>query len=274
MKPSQTNQSMQLVGVTAFAFLVGAASVWLLFKLGRDWTFPRFGEELGSFADWIAAVAACVAAIATIMIGQAAHAFAREAEDARTAEAKSATQREEAEAKSQSANREERKRREDEAITAQILVMRSTAEKACYPQTALAHVFPPEGGSNPGFSRSRRPMILQLELTVLYVDAISWSDDFKKALDAESIETLSSLERSLLWYRALTTDQIDRLRSAEDQYNESGPARLELDWNADSGVLLVRESAKTLSEDALKFIECLDRRAQLFMQPTDKQNQA
>ena len=117
-------------------------------------------------------------------------------------------------------------------------------------------------------------MILQLELTVLYVDAISWSDDFKKALDAESIETLSSLERSLLWYRALTTDQIDRLRSAEDQYNESGPARLELDWNADSGVLLVRESAKTLSEDALKFIECLDRRAQLFRQPTDKQNQA
>jgi hypothetical protein len=252
-------------GSISFLFFSGfglGVVITAIALLGNEIPLKCF--EAGNGADWVAAIAGSVAAIATILIGRAAQEFTRDAESARRQEFIEAGLRDEALVASQRADIAERLRRENEATIAQILVMKAMAGKARYPQQVMNHVFPDKGGVNPSFAKAHSTLILQLELTVVNVDSITWSDDSKKALDAASIEALSTLEKEALWYRTVTTNQLKLIKAKVADAKKSAGKAQTPDWENERGLSVVRKTALSLSQYADEFIGCLERRAELF----------
>ncbi|WP_329772052.1 hypothetical protein [Stenotrophomonas maltophilia] len=275
------------------------ATIALLMGIGLGMAIVTGGDapfaclEKGNAADWVAAIAAGFAAVATIVIGRVAQKFTREAETARRREFREASLRDEAAVATQRADAQERLARENEVISARLLVMRGTARKARYPRSALKQIFGElpatsgdEGGSgneaassenggdppkNESFRYSESSMALQLEMTIAYIDAMNWSEDFKTALDEECIKALYVLERQILWYRAVTTPKISSLRAAakkngdERKNAEKKVGGKRFDALNDKRISLIRQIADDLADASEKFTAALEARRERYV---------
>ncbi|HHA2369066.1 TPA: hypothetical protein ACOENC_003766 [Stenotrophomonas maltophilia] len=264
------------------------ATISLLMGVGLGMAIVTGGDapfaclQKGNAADWVAAIAAGFAAVATIVIGRVAQKFTREAETARRREFREASLRDEAAVAIQRADAQERIARENEVISARLLVMRGTARKARYPMTAMRDIFGDapvasgdeeasenEGASiknagpsprNENFRFSESIMALQLEMTIAYIDAMNWSEDFKTALDEECVKALYDLERQILWYRAITTPKISSLKEAAKKNGEE-----KFDALNDKRISLIREVAGELADASEKFTAALEARRERYV---------
>ncbi len=243
-------------GVTTFA--LGLAVAVLIYLLLKAPALPPLSSS-DSASDWVSALAAAVAAVATIVIGRFAHQFTKEAEEGRAIEAR------------------KQKRRIHETIVARLRVLRNTARRAQYPVEAMERLFAAIAGDGqanrgealPGFEpmtnevrRERLAVVLQLEMTERYLDSISWSDEFKTTLDAACIDALFELEKKVLWYRTVISLKIKELRSQEERGGHEAGA---YDAAQDAHLLGIRQIARDLAGAAATFMVALDERIAVFI---------
>jgi len=235
---------------------------WLLFAAPGG---IQVAEDSGSAADWLAAFGGCIAAVATILIGRAAHTFTVEAEAGRRADVR------------------KEKRRNNEMVTARLRVMRNTARRALYPSRAFDTLFRAigdqpiavtgpeiEGVKNPSGAdrRSRDGVRLQIEMTLRYLDTMKWSEEFKTALDDDSIDALFEVERQEMWYRTMANEKLSQLIALEEKESKLSIAERKsarpYDAARDRVLPGLRHMADQLRDAAQRFIEMVEARKAEF----------
>lgn len=246
----------------AVSGLVCAVLSWVIFAAPGG---VQIAEDAGSAADWIAAFGGCIAAVATIVIGRAAHTFTVEAEAGRRADLK------------------KEKRRSNEMAAARLRSMRNTARRALYPARALDTLFraireqpivipgPDIEGLkelNDYDRRTRDGVRIQIEMTLRYLDTMKWSEEFKTALDDDSIDALFEVERLEMWYRTMANQMISDFTAAEANESKSSPAngkeQTPYDAANDGNLPGLKFMANELREAAQRFIDMVEVRKREF----------
>ncbi|HEL3808746.1 TPA: hypothetical protein UMT89_000052 [Stenotrophomonas maltophilia] len=241
----------------AVSGVMSAALSWLIFSAPGG---VQIAEDAGSAADWMSALGGCVAAVAAIVIGRAAHTFTVEAEEGRRADLL------------------KEQRRIDETISARLRVMRNTAKKAMYPAKSMDTLFRaiadlPHGPRGPEIEgikdltnsdrREREAVRMQIEMTLRYLDAMEWSDEFKTALDEPSIDALFEMERLVLWYRTMATQKVNELTipaPVPAGGGDAGSVKAPYDAATDRTLPAVRHIAHDLNSAAITFIAAIEHR--------------
>lgn len=190
-------------GVTFFLGCVAAG----LILTGREIPLKCF--DAGNVADWVAALAGCIAAGAAIAIGVNAARFTRDAELKREEDRANEILRDEANVAFQRADLEALRKREQDAHKAKLRVMRNNAVKMLGPMVALKHVYQRvaqvEALENAGRGDTALAQACKLYLTlenvkisihigVRTLNSITWSDDFRAALTQHAIDVLQVAE--------------------------------------------------------------------------------
>lgn len=190
-------------GVT---FLLGCVAAGLILT-GREIPLKCF--EAGNVADWVAALAGCIAAGAAIVIGVNAARFTRDAELKRAEDRENEILRDEANVAFQRADLEALRKREQDAHKAKLRVMRNSAVKMSGPMVALKHVYSKvaelealdKAGQGKGAAAENCRLYLTLEnvkiaihVGVRTLNSITWSDDFRAALTQRTVDALQVAE--------------------------------------------------------------------------------
>lgn len=246
----------------AISGIACAVLSWLVFAAPGG---VQIAEDAGNAADWLAAFGSGVAAVATILIGRAAHTFTVEAEAGRRAELK------------------KDKRRSNEMTAARLRVMRNTARRALYPARAFDILFrairdqPIEipGPDIEGMKkltrddrRTRDGVRIQIEMTLRYLDTMKWSEEFKTALDDDSIDALFEVERHEMWYRTMANEILSQFAAAEAKESRLSAERRKekrpYDAANDRTLLGLKHMADELRDGAQRFIDMVEARKREF----------
>ncbi|HGM5034362.1 TPA: hypothetical protein ACKPZU_000093 [Stenotrophomonas maltophilia] len=246
----------------AISGIVCAVLSWVIFAAPGG---AQIAEDAGSAADWVAAFGGCIAAVATIVIGRAAHTFTVEAEAGRRADMK------------------KEKRRSNEMAAARLRAMRNTARRALYPSRALGTLFRAirdqpiviPGPEIEGVKdltdydrRTRDGVRIQIEMTLRYLDTMRWNEEFKTALDDDSIDALFEVERLEMWYRTMANQMLSQFTAAEANESKRSAAKKKqeppYDAADDKNLPALKHMADALRDAAKLFIDMVEIRKREF----------
>lgn len=227
----------RIVGaMVLLAFSFGASAVWLVFGLDLG---LGYGDETGSRADWIAAYASCVSALAAIVIGWNAYVFTAEVE---------------AERKSEASRRE---RLNTESVLAKLRVLTNAARKAQYAKIAFKLLLDPSATSRQlklsGEDRqSWKAVRVTMKLAIDTVESIAWNDEFIVVLDEPAIDALFHLELAMSSFLAVARASL----TTHEGMSESECRAYKIE--TDQGLIAVGQNANTLGNDAENLILLLN----------------